>query len=187
MSDAEKAEIEKDRAFGLKQLEKSGSSIINAAKSYWDELSDQVKSSDEAKVRMDTFSSKVEETINKLPKKQTIELGEYEGQKLGQLEVVVADDVAAEIKKLLSPDGIKQNLLTADGTFNVDFLAKHLANSLSYERAVKHSYLTAQTNTIKNFQATFGSKPPVLGAQPRTEKGQITSAGSPVVHQRQSK
>lgn len=176
----EKAKLEKQAAYGLKKHENRGKFLQNTAKSYLDSLEEEISEQDAEKARAIQHASKVEAALKTFQRKQTLQLGEYEGQKLDPVEYDVSDEVLQKVSEILKdPAVLKKSLVNDDGSFNLDFLIPNIVASISRETAVKTAYLTGGTKQVEIFKASFGDKQPDLTNTKKTtgEKGKIVSKG----------
>jgi hypothetical protein len=175
-----KAKAIKQKEVGLKKLENKGAYLQNTAKSYLDILSKDLAERDAEKNKVEKHTSKVEDAIKKYQRKDTLALGQIDGQDIAPIDFEYSDTALTSAKELLSDAAkLDQNLFTNDGGVNIDFILPHLVKSFSMQEAVKKSYLTGQTRAIETFEAKFGSTPPKLGGngKPTGTPGKITSFG----------
>lgn len=174
--------VQKEAAYGIKKQENRGKFIQNTAKSYLDSLKEEVQEQDAENQKSAKHTSKVEDAIKNFVRKQTIKLGEYNGETLDPVDIEISDDVLATVKDILSDQAkIKTTLYNADGELNLDFLIPHLVASVSRETSVKHAFLSGQTKQVDFFKAKFGDKIPDLGGSARAKgtPGKIVGAGKP--------
>lgn len=180
--------LKKEAAYGLKKQENRGKVIQNMAKVYLDNLKKQVEDQDAELSKVGQHSSKVEDAIKKVLRKQQIQLGEYDGQPLDPVDVEISDEILSQVKAILNdPAELEKKLYNADGTFNLEFLVNHLVSSFSREMAVKHGLLAGQTRQVDFFKKKFGETIPDLGGEKKTTgtPGKIVGKGEPVLMQRQ--
>ena len=178
----EKALLKKERDFGSKKQENRGLYTKNTAKSYFDSLKAELQDMQTEKEKMEQHTAKAVDAIKNFQRNQTLELGEYEGVQLGQVDFNVSDDVLNEVLDIVKdPEKLEQHLYTKEGDLNLDFLIPHLVNSIAREKNAKHSFLSGQTKAIDHMKSTFGSTTPSLGsnAKPEGQKGKIVGAGKP--------
>lgn len=179
--------LKKQSAFGLKKQESRGKYIQQTAKSYLDSLEKEVADQESVTVKAAKHTSKVEDAISKFQRKQTLQLGEYNGQTLDPVDYDVPETVLAQVKEIIQdPAKLEKQLYNEDGSVNLDFLVPHLVASVSRETAVKHSLLTGQTRQVEIFQKKYGSTMPELGSgkQEKGQAGKIVSAGKPEIMKR---
>lgn len=178
------AAIEKKAAYGLKKQEDRGKRLQNTAKSYLDSLEEEISEQDADKAKAIQHASKVEAALKAFQRKQTLQLGEYDGHKLDPVEFDVSDEIIQKVSEILKDSAtLKKSLINDDGSFNLDFLIPNIVASVSRETAVKTAYLTGGTKQVEVLKATFGEKIPDLTKTRKTNgvSGKIVSAGQPTV------
>lgn len=182
----QKALAEKQAAYGLKKQENRGKYLQNTAKSYLDSLDKEISEQDAEKAKAAEHTSKVEDALKNFSRKQTLQLGEYDGQKLDPVEFNVPDEVIQKVSEILKdPANLQKQLYNEDGSLNLNFLIPNLVASVSRENAVKTAYLTGGDKQVEAFKATFGETKPELGGQKKTKRtGQIVGYGQPEVIRR---
>lgn len=174
----------KEREIGTKKLERKGQYNQKLAKDYLDILSKTIDDEDATKLRMEQHSSKVEDAIKRYQRKNQLDLGQLNDQKIDPIDFDVDDAVMTQVKEVLGDRSKFDNtLLTDDDHLNLDFLLPHLVRSFSYPAAVKKSYLEGMDRTTKAFQAKFGSDIPPLGGEkkPTGIPGKLVEVGQPTV------
>lgn len=168
LDDDEKANKLKLKEFGQKKIEKRGTYLKNTATSYLDGLSKEIQASDEEKTKMEQHASNVEAAIKDFQRKQSLNLGQLDGQDIAPVDYEIPEEVISKTADLLKDASkLDQQFFNKDGSVNLDFVLPLVIKANAYESAVKTGYLTGATRQVEIYEKTFSSKPPNLGGVQR--------------------
>lgn len=180
-----KEKATKQREIGLKKLENKGTYLQTTAQSYLNILEKSIADRDAKKSKLEQHASTVEAAIKTYQRKETLDLGQIDDQKIDPIDFEYSDAALASAKEILI-DGAKfdENLFTNDGGVKLEFILPHLVKSFSMNEAVKKGFLTGQTRAIEKMKSTFSATPPILGGNGKQNNGtpgKLASVGKPEV------
>lgn len=181
---AEKARSIKLRDAGSKKLERKGDYLQKGTKEYINILEQKIADRDADTALVEQHASNVEAAIKKYERKQTIEMGQVEDQKIDPIGFEVPEAAMTSAKEIIGDlPKLKKQLLTESGHVNLEFLLPHIIKSLAFDSVAKTGYLEGQDRSVKQFKAKFGANIPTLGANQNGNngKGKIVTAGKPTV------
>lgn len=182
--EGEKARHIKLRDAGTKKLERKGDYLQKGTKEYLNIIEQKIADKDADIALVEQHASNVEAAIKKYERKQTIDMGQVEDQKIDPIGFEVPESAITSAKEIIGDlPTLKKNLLTETGHVNLDFILPHIVKSLAFDAVAKTGYLEGQDRSVKQFKAKFGSNMPTLGATQNGNngKGKVVTAGKPVV------
>lgn len=184
--DDQKAIAKAKREYGSKKLSNRSSYLQKQAQDILKDLQDAVAEQDLQVAKETEFSSKVDESLSKMPRKLTFRLGELEGVEIPPVVYDVADsDFQNLADTLKDPVKRKQFFFNEDNSLRVENVAQVMLRNAILESAIKKTYLSATDRQVENFRKTFPHGPNDLGvggsgsAKGRT--GKLVAAGQPEV------
>lgn len=178
--DESKKQATKQREVGLKKLEKKGAYLQTTAKSYLDTLAKDLEYRDAEKIKLEQHTSNVEDAIKKFQRKEQLLMGQIDGQDIAPIDFEFPEKALTSAKEILSDRAkFEQNLLTNDGSVNLDFILPHLIRSFAFTESAKIGLLTGQDRSVAKFKSTFSETKPTLGGPTKTNgtPGKITGFG----------
>lgn len=183
--ETDKARHIKLRTAGDKKLERKGEYLQKGSKEYLNILEQKLADEDADASLVEQHASNVEAAIKKYERKQTIEMGQVEDQKIDPIGFEVPESAITSAKEIIGDlPTLKKNLLTETGHVNLDFILPHIVKSLAFDAVAKTGYLEGQDRSVKQFKAKFGTNIPILGGNQNGNngaKGKVVTAGKPVV------
>lgn len=170
-----------------KQLAKKASVIQDSAKSFLNNLQQDIDDSDlELKVDAELVS-KVETYAAKLDKKIIVELGSSNDIKLSPVEYTIEDSVVEDVKNTLKDKAAREKIFyNPDGSENVELIFDLLIKAKSLDKLSKVAAIKGTTQAVEHFQTVFPAHPASVGIT--TERpnatngvGKAVKVGKPIV------
>lgn len=184
----EKKSILKKKEFVDKKLTAKAEQTKKQAADFFDTLKKAISEQDLQAQKDKEYSSNLDEHLKKMPRKQTFQLGKTEdGEEIAPIEIEIPESVFTKVgESLKSPASIKQNLQTADGSWNFERLTELELRNAILEHALADALLEGQDRQVKIFKSQFGNETANsigVGASNSSKgqgiKGKIVSAGQP--------
>lgn len=185
--DARKKRFEKEATFFGKKFEGKSSHIKTDAANFINNLREAVKSEDSQKAKEATFLSNVDESLKKLPRELTLELGLVNDQKIDPVPFKVLDEHIASVKGILNdPATRKQYFINADiSQEDLGRAINIILRNVAFESAARVALLEGGTREVAKFKKIFPDNPNTIGVggAPKKNDSKIVKAGDPVYMQ----
>lgn len=182
MSDEDKAQIQKERDFATKKMEKRGMFLQQTAKNYFQSLENVIADEDAENTLKTQHADIVSAAIPKFLAEVSIEMGKVNDVDVSPIPFKAPDSVAAELQDLVGDrDKLKKLLINNDGSINLGWLMPKIAAQLTIQHVAKTAYMQGEHNAAQKLKETFGEKPMggSSGAASVKKDGAITAASAP--------
>lgn len=184
-----KAKLEKKVAFFNSKLENSAAHAKTQAEQVYNNFKQLISDKKLQTQKEVEHAANAEAFLKTLPRKQTFELGQLNGQPLAPVHIDVPESDISEVAEFIkSPAKIKQFLFNEDGSFNLANITDAFLSRQTKTTIARNSLLEGQTRQVNIFRQQFphttASSVGIGGAPQKNgnEKGKLASMGKAQVH-----
>lgn len=172
LDEEEKTLKQKLRDFGKQKQENRGKYLQNTAKQHIESLLKELQQADEEKAKIEQHASNVEAALKAFNRKQTLNLGQLNGEEIAPIEYEMPEEVLSKTADVLK-DAVKfdNTFFNKDGSVNIEAILPFFVKATAYDSAVKTGYLTGMDRQVQHIKAKFSSTVPPLGGAQKPQTG----------------